>query len=269
MAATKNSTVARPPVSIGRLKAREKQHFTIGIFGPSGAGKSTCQTTAVENPEELLIVNIDNSITTISGDYLVFPDPALGRPVESWEEFMEFFNWLESGGYKELGITTISFDTMTELGSGLLRKWILSQPPRIGTRPSQGSFNQSDYGWFADIFLDLLRRIRDLPLNKVLLMQTADQTYETPEGQVQLIRYPSFGEGQKTNREAAQFVDMMGYLSVVPDEQTGKVNRTLLVYPLANRAAKIRTKPGVEAPLVFENPNLFEIIQNYMVINGE
>jgi hypothetical protein len=33
----------------------------------------------------------------------------------------------------------------------------------------------------------------------------------------------------------------------------------MLLQPIGNRKAKIRTKPGVEAPVVVDNPNLTEL----------
>ena len=168
-----NSRVLKAPAppKIGKLKSRP-QVFTIGLFGESGSGKTTLATTVVKDPEDLLIVNVDNSVSVLPGVYNIFPDPAENRPVESWEELLDLVTWLEVEGHKQF--KAVVFDTMTETGSRLLKQYILRHPPRVGSRPSKDRMNQDDYGWFADEMLALLVRLRDLPMHVVLNMQTKD-----------------------------------------------------------------------------------------------
>jgi len=270
--------VLKAPVApkIGKLKARPKV-FTIGLFGESGSGKTTLAVTIADvlpnGAEDLLIVNVDNSISVLPDIYNVFPDPAENRPVETWEELLDLVSWLEVEGHKQFKAVII--DTMTEVGSRLLKEYILRHPPRVGSRPSKDRMNQDDYGWFADEMLELLKRLRDLPMHVVLTMQTKDLVVDSPESQSQLYRYPSFGEGNKTSAEANQYLDLVGYLSVVPGKRgadgSQEIKRTMLLYPMANRKAKIRTRPGVVAPAFLEDDemNLTHILKTYMLPEGE
>ena len=273
------ATVLKAPVApkIGKLKARPKV-FTIGLFGESGSGKTTLAVTIADvlpnGAEDLLIVNVDNSISVLPDIYNVFPDPAENRPVETWEELLDLVSWLEVEGHKQFKAVII--DTLTEAGARLLKNHILSKPPRTSeARPGGVNMNRADYGWFADEMLELLKRFRDLPMHVVLTMQTKDLVVDSPESQSQLYRYPSFGEGNKTSAEANQYLDLVGYLSVVPGKRgadgSQEIKRTMLLYPMANRKAKIRTRPGVVAPAFLEDDemNLTHILKTYMLPEGE
>jgi len=224
------------------------------IFGDSGAGKTYALSTA---PKPLLIANVDNSITSLppSDDIYIYPDPETeGRPIRTWEELDELHSYLEQGGIKELGITTYAIDTITEAGH-LLSENLLSKEGPTG-RVHERVMSQADYGLFGSLMLDEVRRIRDLPVNTILTAQCRDDTVEKPEGGREMWRMPDFGAGQQASQKSPTQMDMVGYIGVSSEDME---TRKLLVQPVNNRKAKIRTRSGKETPTVIENPNLEEI----------
>lgn len=230
------------------------------LFGDSGSGKTTLMATAPKTKEKpLLIINIDNSLQSItnlaSEPIAVFPDPAEGRPVETWEELDEIVSWLEAGNAEQF--TTIGIDTITEAGYLLKKKILSEEGPTRRNHPL--NFSQADYGVFADIMLNFVRRLRNLRANVVVTAQPQDLLVENPGGGGELVRMANFGAGQKTPSEAVAHFDLAGYLGV--EVKDGKLLHKLLVQPVGNRRAKIRTRPGVEAPTVIEKPNLTEVFK--------
>jgi len=249
------SQVLTPPKGkpkIGKLIASTPTVVKALIFGESGAGKTTLLTTA---PKPLLILNVDNSISVLPPDegIMVYPDPAEKRPISSWEEFVEIVDWLIAEGAKEFA--TIAVDTATEAGE-LLKEYILSSPgPTSRAHPKV--LSRADYGLYAELFLEQLRRLRDLPCNVVINAQIQDVMIDEPDGGTALYKLPAFG-GQKTTITAPAMFDIVGYLGVAEDKDHTLI-RKMLLQPIGNRKAKIRTKPGVEAPVVVDNPNLTEL----------
>jgi len=251
--------VLTPPTkpNIGRLSAITRQTVKTIIFGDSGVGKTSLLVTA---PRPLLVVNVDNSIASLPTDVDgidVYPNPELGRPVETWEEFTEFIEWLMRTGAKEY--ETVAIDTATEAGEKLLKTHILSNKGPTG-RVHPLVMSQADYGLYAELFLEQLRRLRDLPCNVVINCQTQDLVIDDPSGATELYRFAAFG-GKKTPETAPALFDIVGYLGVVEDEDTEELVRRLLLQPVNNRRAKIRTKHGVKAPLVVNSPNLTELFK--------
>lgn len=251
--------VLTPPIGfkpkIGKLSAVTRSAVKAIIFGDSGSGKTYTLRTA---PRPLLVINVDNSIASLPPEdgIDVYPDIAEGRPVSTWEEFTDIVGWLQAGGAKDYA--TVAVDTGTEAGE-LLKDHILSEKGPTG-RVHPLVMSQADYGLYAELFLEQLRRLRDLSCNVVVNCQTQDLVVEDPNGGTELYRYAAFG-GKKTPSTAPALFDIVGYLGVVEDPNTHKLVRKLLLQPVGNRRAKIRTKPGVEAPLMVDSPNLAELFK--------
>jgi hypothetical protein len=236
----------------------------MAIFADPGAGKTTLLHTA---PRSTLVVNIDNSVSSLprAEDILIYPDPSEKRPVSSWKELDAVVSNLETGWLEELGVKTVAFDTITE-GGILLQKDILSRPSTGGKRLAETSLTQAEYGIQGEEMLAFLRRLRNLSTkaNIVVTCQTKDLTVDKPEGGVEMYRFASFGPGQMASEQAPQLFDVVGYLGVELRDRT--LVRKMLFQPVNNRRAKIRTKPGTEAPIVMENPNLSTI---FKLVNGK
>lgn len=223
------------------------------IFGDPGAGKTRLIGTA---PGPILVINIDNSVSTLRGKegISVYPNPALKKPVETWDELLSILNWLENGGTK--GFTTVAFDTVTEAGSLLIKKILSAEGPTKRVHPKV--LSQADYGIFGNEMIDFVRRVRDLRSNVVMTAQIDDLLVEKPEGGAEMFRMPNFGTGKMAQQMSPQYFDLVGYLGVEAIKGGGLV-RKLLTQPIGNRKAKIRTPEGVESPVVIEDPNLTKI----------
>ncbi len=246
-------TKTRP--KIGKLTAAARSTVKAIIFGDSGVGKTYLLSTA---PRPLLVINVDNSIASLepAEGIDVYPDPSECRPVLSWEEFVDIVHWLMAEGAKEY--QTVAIDTATEAGE-LLKQYILSDKGPTG-RVHPKVMSQADYGLYAELFLEQLRRIRDLPCNVVVNCQTQDLVVDDPNGGTELYRYAAFG-GHKTPSTAPALFDVVGYLGVVEDKENDGLLRKLLLQPIGNRKAKIRTRPGAVAPVVLDSPNLTELFK--------
>ena len=224
------------------------------ILGDSGSGKTTLGATA---PKPLLVVNIDRGIASLPRDpnIFIYPDPAEGRPVKSWTELKDFISFCENGGLDD--IETIMFDSITEAGE-LLKEHILGQAGPT-KRVHNRVLSQADYGLFGTFMLDLIRRIVELPANVVLTAQPRDDMVDKPEGGKVVWRMPDFGHGQMTAPKAIPLMDFQGVLEVeVKDKQ---LVRKLILQPINNRKGKIRTKPGVTAPVSIDRPDLMEVFK--------
>lgn len=249
---------------IGSLKADMPITYFMNLFGLSGVGKTRLAATA---PKPILYINIDRGIESIKGLDGIDVYPALEeeRLVESWDELNQIVDWLHASPDARKYKTKV-FDTMTAAGR-LLRHDILSEAGPTD-RFHDETMSLADYNLFANRMTDMLLKIRSLPGHNIIITQPRDLLIgneEDPDKGLELLRLSDFGEGQKVSQTAPAFFGLVGYLEARETDQ-GEVVRELLVRQVGNRRTKVRTAPGVEAPVAFADPDLTKI---FAYLSGE
>lgn len=219
------------------------QPLSIVVHGESGTGKSWFADTA---PAPRLILDAEGGSRFTPSGPKVYWDPMTGPPPQGAETVIVMvrdfgmmatvFQWLNSGQHD---FQSIVLDSVTELQKRCIDAIVGTSQMRI-----------QDFGELLREMESLVRRFRDLhmhPINPIPVSVLITTTKMDDKG-----TFRPHVQGQ-LNLSMPYYVDVVGYLHVQANGETGQMERKLLVSSVPGFIAKDRTNR-----LGFEviNPNI-------------
>lgn len=212
-----------------------KPSIVMIVYGNGGVGKTTFSSTA---PKPLL-VDCENGAKYF-GLRGIKMDVA---QVREWKDLEGIFDIAKSGTYE-----TIILDPIGELMEKLKRYMIAKGDKKLVM--SDGSPTIAGWGWLKDTMRSTIKILRDSGVNLLIVAHVE----EKQDGDV-LVKRPMLMT--KLSDEIINMVDIVGYMTVVNDTETGE-RRIIVVDPSSDKyIAKDRTgQLGKIIP-----PNFSEIIQ--------
>lgn len=220
------------------------------IHAESGAGKSWFADTA---PAPRLILDAEGGSKFTPSGPKVYWDPITGPPplgqetiivmVRDFRDMLHSYQWLNSGQHD---IQSVALDSITELQKRC--------KDAIRTNESVTQFRIQDWGTLLDDMELLVRQFRDLwmhPINPVPVATLITTTQRDDDG----IYRPHVQGGLKLS--LPYFTDVVGFLYVEANADTGLMDRKLLVQPAPGYIAKDRTD---RLGTVLTNPSIMTML---------
>lgn len=224
-------------MQIKNTKDGSAKFMSYLISGASKTGKTVLATTIPSN--ELLFGNVENNLASIYGADVnmvdMFTYDTAKKVVEALEQRQITPKWF-------------FLDSGTELAKKILREEM--------SRTKDG---RAAYGEMAQKMTDLIRRLKVLPLNFVMIAQQGYIKDEITGGVIFGASFP----GQTLEKDVPYMFDAVLAARIVKD-QDGKDTHVLQCHPCPQYSAGVRTKFKADGtmsnPLAgFERPNLSEI----------
>jgi len=160
-------------------------------------------------------------------------------PIDSMQSLEDIVKYLQDN--PKHGFKTIVLDSLNELQNLIMRSTI-DLYPNI-RRPYDDMPGQSDYGKMLDEFDKIVRDLRAINCNVVLIAQTTTKLFETDILQPQLV-------GKNSARNVCRLMDVIGYLyKTEGGNQEGK--KRVMVFDATDYVTKDRS--GL-LPVTMENP---------------
>ena len=224
------------PINVTNTQAGASQFISYLISGASKTGKTVLSTTIPSN--KLLFGNTENNLASIYGADVNKVD------IFSYAAMIEVIEALEK---KQLTPEWFFLDSGTDLAAK-----ILAEEKKKTKDPRQA------YGEMATKMIDIINRLKILPLNFVMIAQQGKIKDEQTGG---IIFGPSF-DGQQLEGKVPYMFDAVLASRVVKNDK-GADQHVLQCHPCPQYTAGVRTKFSngeMTNPLAgFENPNLLEI----------
>lgn len=240
-----NAPKRRAPLHVGR--ADEANYCKTLVFGPPGAGKTRLLGTADddERTAPMLFLDFEGGTQTLVGR-----DTDVAR-IRDWQDYGDAFAMLTD---PETPYRSTAIDSLSETQvSGLLA--ILEQPSiSKGGRPSPDTLEQSDWGVILVQMRRFTRRFRDLPMH-VFMSALAQDRMMARQG---MVKRPLL-QGSFLD-ELPGIMNVVGYLAQEDDEETGEVNRLLLLHDYPKFGVKVRTPWDMEVPSEIEDPTITKLL---------
>lgn len=222
------------------------------IYGPIGVGKTTLGATAKLHPltKEPLFINIEGGMLSVTETKSFGFDPPATIDLKSYAELPEIFWFLakEQHDYK-----TVIIDNMTELQflnlDEILRGMVGKSSSSGAKRESLDDIWQEDYGKSTQQIRRDVRNFRDLPMHVIFICSET----ELKDGRIVPALTP------KLRTAVMGYMDIVGYLYTMTNEQTNTLSRVLLCQPWGKYAAKDRS-PGMKLGQTIENPTIPKIM---------
>jgi hypothetical protein len=208
----------------------EKVKFLV--YGESGVGKTVFASTW-PNP---VYLDIDKGMSSITREVFRIN-------IDTWEDLADSVEFLQNETHP---FKTIVLDSLNELQYLSMRS-VVSKFPTIH-RSYDSLPSISDYGKMLDDVDKMVRWIKSIPLNVVMIAQVAERKYETDPVQPQLI-------GKATARNQSRMMDIVGYLDK-RDSQEGAKTR-VMVFDAVNYVTKDRSG---HLPQQVENPTYQQLL---------
>lgn len=223
---------ARPRAPVKRRATRPKAIVNLQdtdytfrmnwlVFGQSGIGKSVLQGTA---PNSLILTTeADGAVSAKARG-----SKADELKVSSWEEYLEFMNWLEAEGHKEF--RWIGLDSLDELEE---HAWNAIMGTAKGTARSVGgsfrSRSRNDYPLVWSAMGEQVDRLVRLPVNVLITAKTMRVDVETDEGEDTTLALPLVGSTKRGDlaMKICGKMSLVGYYRGIRNEETGRKARRL------------------------------------------
>lgn len=224
-------------MEITNTKDSVNKNISYLISGGSKTGKTVLATTIPSN--EILFGNVENNLASIYGANVNKVD------IFDYKTMIEVIEALEQ---KKLTPKWFFLDSGTELSKKILRE-----------EQNKTKDGRMAYGEMAQKVSDIVRRLKILPLNFVMIAQQGLIKDEVTGG---VIFGPSFA-GQMLEKDLPYMFDAVLATRIVKDDQ-GNNQHVIQCHPCPQYAVGVRTKfdpeNGMTNPLSgFENPNLSDI----------
>lgn len=159
------------------------EHMTILVYGPSGAGK-TYMSRTTPAPEHTLIIGAE-------GGELSLADVSIPITlVDSMDTLRGVLGWLKKGGH---GYQWVILDSLSEIAEVCL-----------ASAKKENKDGRKAYGEMQDSMVPLVKFMRDLPLNVVMLAKQAQIQDEAGR----LLMGPSF-PGKRLASELPYYLDLV------------------------------------------------------------
>lgn len=175
-----------PPIPItSTAQAGQAPHLTILVYGRSGSGK-TYMSRTTGDLEHTLILSAESGLLALQDvEIPVMPIGTIGALEQA-------FGWLRLGDHP---YRWVILDSLSEMAERILGK---AMTPEAGKKVD----GRAAYGVMQDRTMKLIRFVRDLPVNVVLIAK---------QGQIQddngrLLLGPTF-PGKRLPQEIPYFVD--------------------------------------------------------------
>lgn len=212
-----------------------KPSIIMMVYGAGGVGKTTFSSTA---PKPLL-VDCENGSKYFGLRGIKMDVAKIG----TWSDMEGLFDIAKSGDYE-----TIVIDPIGELMEKLKRFMIAKGDKKLVQ--SDGSPSMAGWGWLKDTMRSTIKILRDSGANLLLIAHVEEKMDEE-----KLVKRPMIMT--KISDELVNMVDIVGYMTVISDPDTGE-KRIIIVDPASDKyVAKDRTgQLGKYIP-----PNFKEIIE--------
>lgn len=170
------------------------------IYGESGAGKTFLMGTAPRP----IIISAEAGLLSLRKQDINYIE------VHSLEELIEVYNFLlsEQGAQYE----TICLDSISEIAEIVL-----------ANEKKNAKDARQAYGTLVDVYLDLLRKFRDIPSKNVVFSAKMERV-TLSDG---TTKYSTMLPGTKTGPQTPYFFDEVFALRIFNNEQTGEPVRWL------------------------------------------
>lgn len=191
------------------------------VFGQSGIGKSVLAGTA---PESLMLMTDPEGAQSAK----VRGSTADELKVESWEDWLEYVDWLDFGkGYQEYRWVTL--DSIDELEE---HAWNAIMNKSGAARSVGGAFrsrSRNDYPLVWSAIGDQIDRLVRLPTNVLITAKTMRVDVETDEGEDTTLALPLVGSTKRGDlaMKLCGKMTLVGYYRGIRNEETGKKLRRL------------------------------------------
>jgi len=224
-------------MEITNTKTGVNKNISYLISGGSKTGKTVLATTIPSN--ELLFGNVENNLASIYGADVnkvdIFDYKTMIQVVEELEQ-------------KKLTPKWFFLDSGTELSKKILREE--QQKTKDG---------RAAYGEMAQKVSDIVRRLKVLPLNFVMIAQQGQVKDEITGG----IIFGSSFAGQMLEKDLPYMFDAVLATRIIKNDN-GEDRHVIQCHPCPQFSVGVRTKfdpeKGMTKPLSgFENPNLSDI----------
>ena len=187
------------------------------VYGESGVGKTVFSSTW---PSPVFL-DIDKGMASI--------DKEVHRiNIDTWDDLVDAVDFLMNTD--EHPFKTIVLDSLNELQYLSMRSVVDKFPSIHRSYDSLPSI--SDYGKMLDDFDKMVRWIKSIPLNVVMIAQVAERKYETDPVQPQFI-------GKSTARNQSRMMDIVGYLDKKDSAEGAKTR--VMVFDAVNYVTKDRS----------------------------
>jgi hypothetical protein len=229
-------------------RADEVQFCKALIFGPHNAGKTRWLGTADddERTAPMLFLDLEGGTQTLVGR-----DTDIVT-VRDWQDYDDAYELLSDPEtpYRSVGVDSIS-ETQVQ---GMLT--ILDQPAiSKGGRPGPDTFEQSDWGTILIQMRRFTRRFKALPMHVFMSALAGDAM----QARVGMVKRPLL-QGAFAS-ELPGIMDVIGYMAQEDDEETGEVNRILLLRNYPKFSVKVRLPWNTEdVPDEIEDPTVTKLL---------
>jgi hypothetical protein len=205
------------------------------IYGESGSGKTVFASTW---PRPVFL-DLDKGMASIRREVHRFP-------INTWEDLSEVCGMLRDQPHP---FKTVVLDSLNELQKLAMRNVVETY---TSVRRSYDNLpGIGDYGKMLADADGVIRFLRALPLNIVLITQVANRVFETDPVQPQLT-------GKNSARDLCRMVDIVGFIDKTDSEGGGPKTR-VLTFEGVNYVTKDRS--GV-LPSKVEHPT-YEVLRKY------
>jgi hypothetical protein len=210
------------------------------VYGESGSGK----TVFASSWPGAVFLDLDKGMASVKKQ-------VHRVEINYWEDLTEAVDMLAN---EEHPFKTVVLDSLNELQHLTMRNVVKSFP---GIRRSYDSLPaMSDYGKMLSDFDNMVRYIRSLALNVVLIAQVAPREYETDPVQPQFT-------GKATARNLSRMMDVVGFLD--KREAEGAKTR-VMIFDAVNYVTKDRSG---NLPQSVENPTYSKLLPFWVDSNNQ
>lgn len=223
-------TIVQPPDAVENLK--------VLLFAGSGVGKSVGAGTA---PGPILWLNAEGQDALRFARHVHGNDKILEVEVTDKETLVEAYLYAKDPAN---GIKTLVVDSVGEVYKVLLDDRAAKNPARLALK---GKPSLSDHGDAQEDLLEMVRKLRDLPINVVLVAIQQDVEVTDSDGEASMEFIPFVGPTKpKISRLIMAMVQVVGYVARQdPEEGVDGPTWVAQVVAAKGRPCKDRTVHGL------------------------
>jgi hypothetical protein len=225
-------------------KPADTRFAKVLMFSPAGHGKTHFLGTAEEDERTspMLLLDFEGGEETLTG-----LDIDVAR-IRSWDDYSEAYEILSDPDtkYKSCGVDSISETHIWALLSRLDEQGARRKDPDL--------IEIGDYGVAGTQLRRLLREFRDLPMH---VFYTA-ASKEVDERGVGRVKVPAMS-GQMAE-EVVHLMSIVGYLALAPSEETGEMERLMLLQNYPGFRTKVRAPWRAIAPDEIVQPTITKLL---------
>ena len=216
------------------------------MFSPAGHGKTHFLGTAMEDERTapMLLLDFEGGEETLAG--LEIPTAR----IREWDDYSDAYELLTSDSAENI-YNSVGVDSVSETHIWALLERLGEQAPR---RKDKDLIEIGDYGVASTQLRRLLREFRDLPMH---VFYTA-ASKEVDERGVGKVKVPAMS-GQMAE-ELVHLMSIVGYLAQAVNEESGDLERLLLLQNYPGFRTKARTAWGTQAPDEIVDPTVTKVL---------